>query len=194
MIGFTHWNINLFRTLNVMLFLVLLVVKKSGYGIEKLLDMYVKAEIKSSILRIAGNGELLSILKNKYREVPTIDLVGQIEFDAVPDFLDSCDILVYPGDSFINFQSPLKIYEYLASGKPLLAANVNGIDKILDQSSNQCGLIFDHDSPKDFIEKAKLLAKSKILRKKLGKNAKIASKKHSWSSRMQQILSLNFPN
>ena len=30
---------------------------------------------------------------NKYREVPTIDLVGQIEFDAVPDFLDSCDIL-----------------------------------------------------------------------------------------------------
>lgn len=164
---------------------------KPGYGIEKLLAMYLKADFKNSVLKIAGNGPLLSDLKSSYSKARNIVFVGQVEFDKVPDFLRSCDILVYPGDQFIDFQSPIKIYEYLASGKPILAANVNGLGELLGQGSNQCGLIFDHNDFKDFIDKATSLIESRSLRQDLGRKAIIIAQQHSWSSKVQKILSFS---
>ena len=79
----------------------------------------------------------------------------------------------------------------LASGKPILAANVNGLGELLGQGSNQCGLIFDHNDFKDFIDKATSLIESRSLRQDLGRKAIIIAQQHSWSSKVQKILSFS---
>jgi glycosyltransferase involved in cell wall biosynthesis len=58
---------------------------------------------------------------------------GQISYRDVPAFIAACDVLVAPllpkpnGDSGY---SPLKLYEYLASGRPVVASRLEGLEVI----------------------------------------------------------------
>lgn len=161
---------------------------KKNYGIEKLLDMFSKLNMQNYILAIAGNGPLLRQLQQSYSQFQNIKFYGEIEFDNVPNFLSSCNILVYPGDNFINFQSPIKIYEYLAAGKPILGANVNSLDKTINTQHRKAGIIFDHNSFDDFKKKASILAESIKLRNELGSNALSIANQHSWKKKIKEII------
>lgn len=161
---------------------------KKYYGIEKLLDMFSKLDMQNYILAIAGNGPLLKKLQQSYSRFQNIKFYGEIEFDNVPNFLSTCSILVYPGDNFINFQSPIKIYEYLAAGKPILGANVNSLDEIINTHHRKAGLIFDHNNFNDFKKKASILAESIRLRNELGSNALSIANQHSWKNKVKEII------
>ena len=54
---------------------------------------------------------------------------GQRPPDEIPGFLAACDILVSPRNSGTN--TPLKIYSYLRSGKPIVATNLRTHTQVL---------------------------------------------------------------
>ncbi len=68
-------------------------------------------------------------LKKKYTN---INFTGDIHYNKLPEAMKKMDIAIIPHkiDSFTESMNPLKLYEYLAAGKPVISMAVAGTDAI----------------------------------------------------------------
>lgn len=80
-------------------------------------------------------------------------LRGYVVHKDIKDYLNSADILVIPNiktDIYSStYTSPIKLYEYISSGKPILASNVESLKVFKDLT------FFDPGNNEDFIMKIK---------------------------------------
>ena len=75
-----------------------------------------------------------------------IEFVGQLEHAAVQAFLRGCDVLLAPyrervsahGDriDIADWMSPLKTFEYMAAGRPLIASDLPVLREVLEDEGN----------------------------------------------------------
>jgi glycosyltransferase involved in cell wall biosynthesis len=96
------------------------------------------------------------------------------------------DIAVAPYRPAADFYfSPLKLYEYMAAGKPIVASALGQITEVIADRVN--GTLFEPgDSPALATTIAQLIADS-AMRKQLGERARQAVKGHDWSHKAVQI-------
>lgn len=89
------------------------------------------------IALVGGTAEECTALRA--RTGPAVFIHSSIAHKDIPALLHDADMLVMPyldsGD-LIPFMSPLKLFEYLASGTPVLAADVPVLRSILDPGRN----------------------------------------------------------
>ncbi len=103
-------------------------------GIGLLLDAFAKVAGGSVLLLVGGSGEDLEAMK---RKAVVLGLGKRVVFwdrvspDKVPLFVSLADVLVSPRLSGTN--TPLKIYSFLKSGKPLVATNLYTHTQVLDE-------------------------------------------------------------
>jgi len=59
------------------------------------------------------------------RAQPNIHLLGRFPFEEIPGLIKGMDVclLFYAGTEFARYRSPLKLYEYLAAGKPIVSTD-----------------------------------------------------------------------
>ncbi len=78
-----------------------------------------------------SQGKRISELEKKYKN---IEFTGDIHYNNLPDHLKDVHIAIIPHkvDEFTNSMNPLKLYEYLAAGKPVVSTKVAGSDDISD--------------------------------------------------------------
>ncbi len=64
------------------------------------------------------------------REVPNIHLLGERHSSEVPDYIGAFDVCLVPHvvDGLTQSMDPLKVYEYLAAGKPVVASGLADMD------------------------------------------------------------------
>ena len=91
---------------------------------------------------IVGSGADLSRLKSLAKDLEITDKViftGAIEYNLVPEYLAAADIAVacFEDNDLTRSKSPLKIVEYMAAGKAIVASNVGEVPKMLDG----CGIL-----------------------------------------------------
>lgn len=99
---------------------------------------------------------------------------GQVKPDMVPKFLDVADILVTPRIEGNN--TPLKIYSYLRSGKPIVATNHITHTQVLN---NEVAVLTDCNADA-FAEGLIKIIEDEKLRQGIAKNAKaLAEEKYS---------------
>lgn len=88
-----------------------------------------------------------------------------IEYRHIPDLLQAADVLVIPnsGKSFRSSKdtSPLKLGEYLASGRPIVASNVTSLNSLRNQPGVQ---FFSPDNPIDLANQIKSIPKQTFTR------------------------------
>ncbi|MBI2639334.1 MAG: glycosyltransferase family 4 protein [Candidatus Sungbacteria bacterium] len=63
---------------------------------------------------------------------------GWVKHSSVPQYLKMCDVLISPfpkNDHYNFYMSPMKIFEYMASGVPIVASDLNSIREIIDDAS-----------------------------------------------------------
>ncbi|MEN9621729.1 MAG: hypothetical protein RLZZ67_163 [Candidatus Parcubacteria bacterium] len=84
---------------------------------------------------VGGSDEEVSVLKNKYTDSRII-FVGQIKPHLVPAYLKASDALVIPnkpGNAISeSYTSPMKLFEYMAARKPIIASDLPSIREIVD--------------------------------------------------------------
>lgn len=156
---------------------------------------YVLREIPNVHFLLIGDGvlrgEVEAILtKDNVRHAVTI--TGMMPQNNVPEYLAACDTLVI---SAINnpdvpfFQSPVKLFEYMAMQKPVVASGVGQIKEIIQDGVN--GLLVEENDPVDLAEKICLLAKDESLREKIAKAARNdAVENYSWQKNAQTVISI----
>jgi glycosyltransferase involved in cell wall biosynthesis len=142
-------------------------------------------------LLLIGNGEItlekkLRNLAGEYNKERII-FTGPVSYDRMPEFLSACDILVVPQDKRNNHRSPIKLFEYMAIGKAIAAANVGQLNQIINDGIN--GLLFEPDAESIKIILNKLIIDND-LRNRLGEKARQdAVTKYSWEANVKRTLS-----
>ncbi|WP_166974030.1 glycosyltransferase family 4 protein [Brevibacterium atlanticum] len=141
-------------------------------------------------LDIVGRGPEAEALEAQVR---ALDLTGRVHFhgalapEAVPAALREFDLAVAPYPAGENYFSPLKVYEYLAAGLPVVASAVGAIPGVLAESG--AGILTDPTDTADLTRALQKLIDDGDLRAEMGARARSeALARHSWTQRCREIL------
>jgi glycosyltransferase involved in cell wall biosynthesis len=137
-------------------------------------------------LWIAGKGSYQNTLKNLIKKLGIesyVKFFGLLPYDKMADLLFKSDIALIPHKKTLQRDTtiPNKLFEYMYAAKPILSSNVESVEKIIGET--KCGLIYKHDSTKDFKDKLEYLIKNPNEMEKMGKNGKNNVKlKYNWKN------------
>lgn len=98
-------------------------------------------------------------------------------------------IVIYqPADNHIASQ-PIKMFEYMAAGLPVIASNFPLWKQIIEE--NECGVCVDPTNASDVKNACEKLLHDPQLGQKMGKNGRNAViSKYSWASEEQKLINL----
>jgi glycosyltransferase involved in cell wall biosynthesis len=111
-------------------------------GIPELLDALTLLNRTEKRCRgmIAGPEPKDPQLLSRLKQHPHVTYLGFLPSYDVPALLAACDVLAYPAPAsdhpfYVRDTSPLKIFEYMAAGKPIVTADLPPIRDVLDEST-----------------------------------------------------------
>jgi glycosyltransferase involved in cell wall biosynthesis len=161
-------------------------------GLREVALQLCKSGYEKIKLLIVGDGDLyneLHKIRNENRLQGRILLVGKKPYSEIPVFIAASDICLlpaYPTEKIMHDIVPIKMYEYMAMGKPVIATKLEGIIKEFGENN---GVIYV-DKPQDVILKAIELHRAKKV-KDFGLMALNFVKKYSWvnvSNEFERVL------
>lgn len=119
-----------------------------------------------------------------------IHFLGMLPYRDIPAFLKSCDYLIMPYSAKLNTIescSPLKLFEYMASGKVVISSNIPTVLEVLNEEN---GLLFRADDPTDLLQIMERLLNGKVDEKRLCANALRDVAPYSWQARGRAIINM----
>jgi glycosyltransferase involved in cell wall biosynthesis len=168
----------------------------SGRGIELLVD--VALMLKDALFLIVGGLED----DNKYyreiaqeKDVKNFNLIGFVPHTKVPYYLFSSDVLVMPytssmtikgGTIAVEFTSPIKLFEYMASRRPIVATAIPSVKEILQDGEN--AIIVEPNSVDSLYNGIKKVLEDRALAERLAIQALNDAKKYTWEERAKRML------
>ena len=134
-----------------------------------------------------GDGPELASVRAEAKGVPGIVIAGAVPHTQMPAYLAAADIGVAPFEigahrplSLGFYWSPLKIFEYMAAGLPVVAPAVDRIPAIVGNSRE--GILYDPGQPGALAE-ALATAAAPEVRRTLGEAARErAVREYSWQA------------
>lgn len=143
-------------------------------------------ELPNTKFLIVGDGVTRQDLVSLTEQLGVADKVvftGMVPYPKVPLYMNASDVCVIPAaNNFRNTKtgaSSLKLYEYLACGKPVVAGNIDGNNQDIINSGS--GFVVNSMNPDEMARAIVTLLQNELLRKEMGERGrKLAEEKHSW--------------
>ncbi len=166
------------------------------HDVTTLLDAFAKVlEQRSDVhLLLVGDGDRRVAMEQYAAELNVdhaVHFTGLVAHTEVPQLLAAADIAVapYPPMDTDLWLSPLKLFEYMASGAAIIASNVGQLSEVIIDGEN--GLLVAPGDGSGLASGIKRLIDDPALRSRLGQRAREdAVIKHSWDhylSRLERI-------
>lgn len=164
------------------------------------LDVLIRAiaELRSEnviyTLVIVGDGPMSSEWEQLARSLGVLDsvhFVGRVSWDRVPDYI-ACFDLGYSGQLPLAvgemYHSPLKLYEYMAMGKPVIASAFADAKQLIREG--ETGYLFEPGSVEDLKRALRRAYAERETWHKMGQTARgeIVAK-HTWEARVSEMIS-----
>lgn len=147
---------------------------------------YVVKECPEARFLIVGDGMLRQELVELAGQVGVSDKIiftGMVPYQEVPLYINAGDVCVLPKKPVLC--SPLKLYEYMACAKPVVATRIPGLE-ILEEHG--AGLLFNPTDSQELADAVITLLKNGELRRELGKNGrKYIVENQSWASVAKRV-------
>jgi alpha-maltose-1-phosphate synthase len=107
-------------------------------GVETLIEVapFLLKEVKNIKFLIIGDGILKKAFKEKVNNLGVTDhfvFAGMVNHQEIPFYINIADICVLPKRRLKSGYSPIKLYEYMACGKPVVASRVEGLEFIEEE-------------------------------------------------------------
>jgi glycogen(starch) synthase len=168
------------------------------HGVELILDGFAKivtTKLDAKMVFV-GDGPLYADLQGQVqarRLSTSVILTGRLEHNEVVKLINIADIAViyHRGSAAEIVETPLKLFEYMAAGKAILAPAVPNMERILTDRVN--ALLVPPEDPAALAHAMVELLENRHLRISLGECAKKeAIEKHSWDRAVCELESILF--
>lgn len=123
-------------------------------------------EYRNVKLLIVGDGDAfddLMTIREKYQLNNQIILTGKKPYEEIPEYIAAADVCIlpaYPDEPIMQDIVPIKLYEYLAMGKPVITTRLPGI---MEEFGEGNGVVYS-DSSDNVLNIAVNIKKQKLLK------------------------------
>ncbi|MCK6262121.1 glycosyltransferase family 4 protein [Vibrio sp. ZSDE26] len=166
---------------------------KPWHGVERLLESFATLNhtYPTTRLLIVGDGPMRDELQSRIHQLKLEDVVemtGPVAPSDIAQYFDQMDVGVAPYPDDIHFYfSPLKIYEYMAAGLPVVASNVGKISDLVNDHHH--GLVYSAHDIGQLTEALSYLVEHPDIARSYGQSGRqCAIQHHSWQSRVKHVL------
>jgi glycosyltransferase involved in cell wall biosynthesis len=145
---------------------------------------------------VGGSPQTVSLLRDHLADVPNLRLHGRVPHRHVNDYLVHADIALAPfrervlsskGDEIARWMSPLKLFEYMAAGKAIVASDLPALREVVTHREN--ALLCPPDDIAAWSQAIHDLRSDDSLRQRLGANARqLLEARYTWEQRAKRVL------
>lgn len=144
---------------------------------------------------VGGSNQEKEEFAKRVRLCDNILIIGQKPHNEIPLYLKAADVLVLPNSCrsanprFADYSlfdtSPIKMFEYMASGRPIIASDLPSLREVLNEKN---ATFIEPDNPEDLARRIRTVLEGE----KFGEELAIQSNKdvlqYSWGNRAKIIL------
>ncbi|MDD5492280.1 MAG: glycosyltransferase [bacterium] len=133
------------------------------------------------LIGAVGEGEKATGI-SQLQKIPNIHILGGRPYAKLPNYLKGFDICLLPNklNEYTRNMFPMKFFEYLASGRPVVSTALPSLKEFKDY-------FYQAGTPGEFIRDVEIALAEEASNK--GKRIALA-KKYSWTNRMEEISQL----
>ncbi|HFD11498.1 MAG TPA: glycosyltransferase family 1 protein [Crenotrichaceae bacterium] len=166
---------------------------REWHRLDRVIDLLAKNQ--SGITRhllLVGDGPARDNLEKHARSLGVsnqVTFTGIIPRDKVVDYVAAFDIALQP--DVVAYASPLKLFEYMALGRAIVAPDTANIREVLNHDSN--ALLFNtKDMNTTFPNAVEVLCENPVLREQLGEKAQstLSDRGFIWDNNARRIINL----
>lgn len=142
-------------------------------------------------LLLVGHGPAEEALRARVEEAGLeahVTWTGEASRDEVPEYVGAMDVVLQP--QVTAYASPLKLFEYLALGKAVVAPRQENIEEVLEDEVDS--LLFEPEDAEAFRSAVRRLILDRDLRTRLGQAAlkKIQDEDLTWDGNARRIVKI----
>jgi glycosyltransferase involved in cell wall biosynthesis len=166
-----------------------------GRGIEQIFAM---AEHLPEVIFLLAGGEPQEVerLRERARNQgrSNVVLTGFVPNAALPFYQAACDVLLMPyqqqvaassGGDIARYLSPMKLFEYLACGRPILSSDLPVLREILNPNN---AVLLPAGDVSAWVKAIQELRLDPERSARLGEQARLDASRYTWEGRAAQIL------
>lgn len=161
----------------------------SWKGADVLAEAAKKLGDDVRVIFVGGTENDVASFKDKFGQKKNIMILGNRPHREIPMYLRAADVLVLPNSAKEKisrlYTSPMKLFEYMASGTPIVASNLPSIREVLNENN---AIFVIPDSPEDMARGLVAMLVETQGKSTLSKQALIDVEQYSWQKRAQNIL------
>ena len=168
---------------------------KPWHGVEDLVSAValLAAGDDGYRLLVVGDGPQREAIRSQVRALSldgVVEMTGAVPSDEIPTLLHRMHVAVAPYPSIPDFYfSPLKVYEYLAAGLPVVATRTGELTSTLGDGRH--GVLVEPGSPAQLAAALADLRADPALRAALGRSGRRAAvERHDWTDVVTRVLTL----
>lgn len=121
-----------------------------------------------------------------------VEFLGFVPHTEIQKYVDAADvgtILLHPTTRFIKTAYPIKLFEYMICGKPIIASNLPAMGKIVKES--ECGVLVDPTGIDEIAESIIDLIEHPEEAKKMGEHGRRAVEdKYNWEKMEERLIKI----
>ncbi|MFH1414971.1 MAG: glycosyltransferase family 4 protein [Elusimicrobiota bacterium] len=162
------------------------------HGLDMLLKCfsYIRKEVEETKLLLIGDGLMRAELEKMALDSgiqEDVIFTGKVDHEELPGHIAAFDVAVMPDSN--EYGSPMKIYEYMAMAKPVVAPRLGPLEEGIN--SGEHGLLFDRGDITGLTGALVMLLKNDELRMRMGRAGRenIISE-HNWKNNACKIIEL----
>ena len=164
---------------------------REWHQLDQVLAMLAHHQADNVMFLIVGDGPVLEALKDQAKSMGMINrihITGLVNRQDMPYWLEQIDIAIQP--AVTPWCSPLKLIEYLATGKAIVAPDTANIRELMTHEKN--GRLFEPNNMQHLLDQIEHLINDAPLRKQLKHEAiqTIEVKELEWRLNANKIITL----
>ncbi len=160
------------------------------YGWKGVDTLAEAAELVPQVLVVFVGGTPVDVsnFRKKYKDIKNVKIVGHRPHNEIPLWQKASDVLVLPNtgkeDISKYYTSPMKLFEYMASKRPIVASRIPSIIEIVDDRTS---MLVAPDDKSELALGISTILKDNSLSTKLVREAFEKVKGNTWDNRARKI-------